>query len=106
MEKTDARKLKPEAQHELRNQAIRLRKKKMKYHEIAEILEIYPTTVGRWYRAHKKEGPKAIKLKIRGRRTGACRTLSPEQEKQIQKAIDQTNSNCLLLCGRDKLFSS
>jgi transposase len=87
MEKTDARKLKPEAQHELRKQAIRLRKKSMKYHEIAEILGVYPTTVGKWCRAYNKEGSKAIKIKIRGRRTGACRTLNQEQEKQIQKAI-------------------
>jgi transposase len=59
----------------------------MKYHEIAEILGVYPTTVGRWCRAYRKEGSKAIKVKTRGRKTGACRTLSPGQERQIQKAI-------------------
>ena len=87
MEKKDARKLKPEVQHELRKQAIRLRKTGMKQKQIAEILGVYPTTVSKWCRAYKKEGAKAIKIKKRGRRTGACRTLNAEQEKQIQKTI-------------------
>ena len=87
MEKKDARKLKPEVQHELRKQAIRLRKTGMKQKQIAEILGVYPTTVSKWCRAYKKEGAQAIKIKKRGRKTGACRTLNAEQEKQIQKAI-------------------
>ena len=58
----------------------------MKYHEIAEILGVYPITVGKSYRAYNKEGYEAIKIKIRGLRTGACRTLNQEQEKQIKKA--------------------
>ena len=87
MEKTDARKLKPEVQQELRKQAIRLRKTGMKQKQIAEILGVYPTTVSKWCRAYKKQGSQAIRVKKRGRPDGACRTLSAEQEKQIQKAI-------------------
>ena len=87
MEKTDARKLKPEVQQELRKQAIRLRKTGMKQKQIAEILGVYPTTVSKWCCAYKKQGSQAIRAKKRGRPDGACRTLSAEQEKQIQKAI-------------------
>jgi len=87
MEKTDARKLKPEVQQELRKQAIRLRKTGMKQKPIAEILGVYPTTVSKWCRAYKKEGVKAIRAKKRGRPSGSCRSLTAEQEKQIQKAI-------------------
>ena len=87
MEKTDARKLKPEVQQELRKQAIRLRKTGMKQKQIAEILGVYPTTVSKWCRAYKQQGNQAIRAKKRGRPDGACRTLSAEQEKQIQKAI-------------------
>ena len=87
MEKTDARKLKPEVQQELRKQAIRLCKKGMKQRSVAEILGVYPTTVSKWWRAYKKEGAKAIRAKKRGRPNGACRRLTPEQEKQIQKQI-------------------
>ena len=42
MEKTDARKLKPEAQQQLRHQAIRLRKQGFKVQEIAKILAHIP----------------------------------------------------------------
>ena len=87
MEKTDARKLKPEVQQELRKQAIRLCKKGMKQKSVAEILGVYPTTVSKWWRAYKREGAKAIRARKRGRPNGACRTLNPEQEKQIQKVI-------------------
>ncbi len=87
MEKTDARKLKPEVQHQLRKQAIRLRKSGKKYKEIADIVGVYPTTVGKWWRAYQKDGANSIRIKKRGRRTGACRTLTAEQEKQVQKVI-------------------
>ena len=97
MENTDARKLKPEVQQELRKQAIRLRKSGMKQKQIAEILSVYPTTVSKWCRAYKKEGVKAIRAKKRGRPDGACRTLSAEQEKQIQKAIVDKDPNQLKL---------
>jgi transposase len=97
MEKTDARKLKPEVQQELRKQAIRLRKTGMKQEQIAEIIGVYPTTVSKWCRAYKKEGFKAIRVKKRGRPTGTCRSLTAEQEKQIQKAIVDKNPDQLKL---------
>ncbi len=87
MEKTDARKLKPQVQQEMRKQAIRLCKKGMPQKQIAEILGVYPTTVSKWWRAYKKDGAKAIRCKKRGRPQGSCRTLTPDQEKEVQKAI-------------------
>jgi transposase len=45
MEKIDARKLSTEAQQQLRNQAIRLKKAGRTYKEIAEITGIHDTTV-------------------------------------------------------------
>jgi DNA invertase Pin-like site-specific DNA recombinase len=54
MEKTDARKLKKEVQQQLRQQAIRLRKKGMGYRDIAEIVGVNPDTVGRWCREYAK----------------------------------------------------
>jgi transposase len=87
MEKTDTRKLNKEVQQQLRNQAIRLRKKGMTYRDIAEIVGVNYDTVGRWYRDYKKYGAQGIKIKQRGRKQGDQRTLTPEQEKRIQKAI-------------------
>mgnify|MGYP002640439020 FL=1 len=87
MEKIDARKLSTEAQQQIRDQVIRLKKSGRTYKEISEITGVHASGIGRWYRAYKKEGPKAIRIKKRGRPTGSCRTLTPEQEKMLQKAI-------------------
>lgn len=46
MEKKDARKLKPEVQHELRKQTIRPRKTGIKQKQIAEILGVYLRKIG------------------------------------------------------------
>ncbi len=87
MEKTDARKLSTEAQQELRNQAIRLRKAGRKYKEIAEITGVHETTVCKWYKAFLRKGRSAVAIRKRGRPEGSCRTLTQEQEKELQKAI-------------------
>jgi transposase len=68
MEKTDARKLKTEVQHQLRKQAVRLRKRRMTYKKIAEIVGGSPGAVGGWCRQYTKHGAKGIKIKKRGRR--------------------------------------
>lgn len=87
MEKIDARKLTTEAQQLLRNQAIRLRKSGRKYKEISEIIGVHSSTICAWCKAYEREGSKAIRIKKRGRPTGSCRTLTPEQEKEIQSVI-------------------
>ncbi len=87
MENRDARKLSTEAQQELREMAVRLKKSGMTYKEIAAIVHVQPTTICAWYQAYQKGGQKAILIKKRGRPTGSCRTLDSPQEKIIQKAI-------------------
>ena len=61
------------------------------YKEIGEIIGVQPTTVCQWYKAYQSGGAKAIRIKKRGRPVGKYRTLSPEQEKEIQKSI---RDNC------------
>lgn len=87
MEKTDARKLSTEAQQQLRNQAIRLRKAGRKYKEIADITGVNRSTISVWYNTYLRNGKAAIAIKKRGRPEGSCRTLTPEQEKDLQKAM-------------------
>lgn len=87
MEKIDTRKLKPEVQQQLRNQAIRLRKSGRTYGEIGEIVGVHPTNVCKWWKAYERGGQKAVRQKKRGRRHGACRTLSKDQEHQLQRMI-------------------
>ncbi len=50
MEKRDARKLSTEAQQELREMAIRLRKSEKTYKQIAEMVHVHLSTVCAWYK--------------------------------------------------------
>jgi len=91
MEKRDARTLKMEAQQELRNQIIRLRKKGISNLEVAQMVDMSKESTSRIWALYKRGGAKAIKLKIRGRKEGAKRRLSPEQENTlIKRLIDTT----------------
>ena len=87
MEKIDARTLKPEVQEQLRKQAIHLRQKSQSVEQIAAILDVNSRTVYRWWQLYRRGGVKSIRIRRRGRPTGACRRLTVEQEKQIQRLI-------------------
>ena len=87
METTDTRKLKPEVQEQLRRQVVRLRNAGKTYKEIGEVVGIHYTNACKIFKAYEKGGQNAIKAKKRGRKTGSCRTLDPEQEKQLKKVI-------------------
>ena len=97
MEKVDARKLSTEAQQQIRNQAIRLKKAGKTYEEIAEITGVHSTTACKWYKAYLRGGKAAITIKKRGRPKGSCRTLTAIQEKELQKAIRDKYPNQLKL---------
>ncbi len=87
MEKFDARKLSIDAQQEIRYQVIRLKKQGHKRSEISVITGVHTSTISALCTLYKKGGKKALKIQKRGRPTGSNRTLIPEQEKEIQKAI-------------------
>ena len=87
MKKIDARKLPTEAQQQIRNQAIRLKKSGKTYDEVSDITSVHKSTIVRWYKAYQLKGTNAIQIKKRGRRNGSCRTLTVEMERQIQKTI-------------------
>ena len=87
MEKIDARSIGREAQQQLRHQAIRLRKSGRTHADIAEIVGVHPSTVRQWCKTYEHEGAKGVQLKKRGRKPGQKRTLSPEQEREIQRLI-------------------
>jgi len=91
MEKRDARKLNSEAQYELRSRSIRMLRKGMKQHEVAEVLEVARVTIGRWWGINKREGMDGLKPGKRGRRYGHKRRLDREQERSIQRMlVDKT----------------
>jgi len=89
--KIDARKITTQEQQEKRNIAIKLRKRGMSCKEVSEIVGINHTTISRWYAKYKREGNKALKVGQRGRRTGANKSLSQEQEQQIIRQLIDTN---------------
>lgn len=87
MDKIDLRTLTEEERTLIRKQVIRLHKKGMKNVEIAEVLNIVKNAVSRTVCSYNKEGVKSIKEERRGRRFGAQRRLSIEQEREIQQII-------------------
>lgn len=87
MEKTDAKRLSPEAQFELRKQVIRLRSKGMGNKDTAETLGLSEGNCSRIWQKYQSEGMKGIALKQRGRQTGDKRSLSAEQEDEIRQLI-------------------
>jgi transposase len=87
MENTDARKLSLENLQLLRNQGLRLLKQGYKQVEVASILGVRAATVSDWWRIYRKGGSQALKLKSPGRTEGTSRSVSAEQEKEIQRLI-------------------
>ena len=91
MEKIDARKHSPETQYEIRKQVVRLRKQGLTNTATAEGVGISVGRASKIWQAYIKGGLKAISPGKRGRRKGEQRTLSFDQETEIQKAlIDKT----------------
>ncbi len=84
--KTDARKLSPEQQELLRQQAIRLRKKGKTFREIGQLLDVHPDTVGRWYKRYEAGGAQAIAVQKRGPKNKP-RRLTEQQEQRVIEAI-------------------
>src|SRR3989304_4797839 len=87
MEKTDARKLGKEVQQELRNQIIRLRRQGRTNREIAQVVGVSEPHASAVWHKYQEGGKAAIRVKNRGRRNGEKKTLSDEQEREIQRLV-------------------
>ena len=72
-----------------------MRKKGLTYKEISGITGIHYTTICTWWKSYEREGQKAIKIQKRGRALGANRSLSPDQEMEIKKTIQDKSPNQL-----------
>jgi transposase len=97
--KTNAKRISPEEQFQLRKSIIRLEKQGKKTKEIAEILDVSERHVNATKKAYRERGFEGIKLKTRGRRVGDGRSLTPEQEKEIRNMIVEKNPEQLKLKG-------
>jgi transposase len=97
MEKIDARKHSPKTQYEIRKQVIRLRKKGIANTEVADGLGISATRSSTIWQQYIKHGISGIKLRERGRKQGEKRSLTHEQELEIQKVLIDKNPQQLKL---------
>ena len=88
MELKDARKIDHEELYDRRKQAIMLFKKQtMNRGQIAEIVGVRRDVVGKWIKIWQEGGVRALKPNRRGRPYGTGKTLTPDQEKAIQKCL-------------------
>lgn len=85
--KTNAKHLSQDEQYQIRKSIVRLLKAGKTGKEIAELLDVSEGHVSGVKKAYNEGGIEAIKPKTRGRRVGDKRTLTPEQEKEIQRII-------------------
>lgn len=85
--RTNARHLSPEEQYTIRKNIVRLLKTGKTGKEIAKLLDVSEGHVSGVKKAYDKIGIAGITPKKRGRQPGAKRTLTPEQEKEIQQII-------------------
>ena len=91
MKTIDARKHNQQTQYELRKQLVRLRKKGISNKNATDLIGITASHGSTIWQKYMRGGLKAIKPGIRGRKSGSLRTLSPEQETEIQNVlIDKT----------------
>lgn len=91
MNKVDARTLNQQTQYELRKQVVRLRKKGLSNQEISTIVGLCQSHVSTIWKKYERGGLDAIKPGLRGRRHGAQRELTAEQEAGLQTLlVDKT----------------
>lgn len=87
----DARKLSPEAQFEIRRQAVAFHKDGESNRAIAKRLEVDETTVGQWLKVYRNKGLEALRPQKRGPKKGVHQKLTPKQQKAIKKKlVDKT----------------
>ena len=87
MEKIDTRRQNQQIQHELRKQFIRLRQRGFPNREAAAIVGFSETHASTIWQRYVRGGAEAIKPGKRGRRHGAQRVLSGEQEAVLRNML-------------------
>lgn len=87
MKHRDARTLSAGELQERRRQAILLHKEGMKKGEIGRLLGVHRNTAGEWIEKWKTDGEASLSVGKSGRPPGTGRSLTPQEEKRIQRMI-------------------
>jgi transposase len=85
--KTNAKHLSQAEQYQLRKSVVRLSKNGNTVKQIIAILDVSRSFAYATLKTYNEKGIAGIKPHKRGRRSGCKRTLTPEQEKEIQRII-------------------
>lgn len=94
----DARSLPQAAQEELRRRALKLVSEGRSQVEVAQIVGVRRQAVGRWVKAHRERGDRALSARRRGRRSGHTKLSVPRQQR-IARLIWGKNPDQLKLPG-------
>jgi transposase len=97
--RTNAKQLTQKEQYTLRKSIIRLLNQGLKPNEIMTVLDVSRSHVFAVKKIYTEKGVDGIKPGKRGRRHGAKRILTPQQEQDIQKAIIDRHPEQLKLPG-------
>jgi transposase len=89
--RTDAIKLTQKQQALLRRRAIELRETGKSNADVALILSVHKKTVSGWWARYGQIGHALFEPGTRGRRTGAERRLTAEQERDVCRLITETS---------------
>ena len=84
---TNARSVGTETQYEIRKSIIRLLKSGKSGREVAKLLSVSEGHVSNTKKSYDEKGIEGLKIGQRGRKEGANRSLTPEQEEEIKNII-------------------
>jgi transposase len=97
--RTNAKRLTQEEQYGLRKSIIRLLRKGLTPEEVSTMLDVSRSHVYATKKTYEEKGIEGLKPGKRGRRKGAKRIMTPEQEREIQRMIVDNNPEQLRLPG-------
>jgi transposase len=97
--KTNAVKLSPEEQYQIRKSIVRMSRQGKENPEIAQLLDVSERHVRNVKKLYAEQGIEGIKPKKRGRNKGEKCILTKEQEREIQRIIVDNNPEQLKLPG-------
>jgi len=84
---TDARRLSPQGQEDLRRRVVAAVEGGRSQVEVAGLFGVSPRSVSRWVTAFRANGNRALEPGIRGRRPGEQKALDPSQQARIRRAM-------------------
>jgi len=91
MDRSSAKRLDRKTLYYLRKRVVDLREKGHSNKEIAQMLNLDPTTTSKWYSQYKKDGSKALKPKKTGRPKDSGKKLTKEQEAHLVGLLIEKN---------------